>query len=122
MNKGYNIEKGLEVKLGRTLDHRENDEQVSKIYNKIVDEMATDVINGSVVGKQTVTYIIEDINPNPDIIRYTDQAVQLAKDYFDNEKFPTTSEPFSVQYEHGDVVQGFILEVTLWSGNPDFQI
>jgi hypothetical protein len=120
MNKGYNMEKGLEVKLGRTLDHRENDEQVSKIFNKIVGEMTTDVINGSVVGKQTVTYIIEDFNPG--YTNNTEQAVQLAKDYFDNEKFPTTSEPFSVQYEHGDVVKGFILEITLWSGNPDFQI
>ena len=102
---------GLESKLGRTMD-QENDEQIEKIYNRIVGNLITDVISGSVASDRTVT-LSEYIRPND--YESTKQAVQLVKDYFDNEGFMTKVEIFSDRHLDNDQVHGFLIEVRLWS-------
>lgn len=94
------------------------EELISEIYNRILDEAVTDVINGSVVGKKIVrlTNFTDNYNSNE-----TQQAMFLAKKYFDGEGFPANVEYFSTQYEHGDCQQGYIIEINLWSNQPDFQ-
>jgi len=102
-----------------SLESDQNDvKRVTEIYNKILDELVTDVINGSVVGNKIVrlTRFTDSCNSDE-----TQQAMFLAKKYFESEGFPANVEFFSAQYEHGDCQQGYIIEINLWSNQPDFQ-
>ena len=111
------MEKDMELEsFGVEIDLKK-DERISEIYNGILDDTVTDIINGSVVGKEIVrlTKFTESYNSNE-----TQQAMLLAKKYFDGEGFPASVEFFSKQYEHGDMLQGYVLEISLWSNQPDF--